>query len=912
MTTTFLSVARASALACLLFCQAVPLVQAQSLPLPSPSPGAGTPVPVVLDMSSLRRQLAAPAGAAARSGGSITHRISLPTLHGVQPFVLSETFVVPASDVAAHQRLRTFVGNVEGNNGAGQQVSLVLTPNELRADLLAGSESASLRPAANGPGYLLRAEQATTGPCGTLDGVGGALRPGDFATLPAPFSFGTQLRRVKKAILVTKEYYVANGNTDAAVELAVVATMNQMSGLFLREVSVSFELVKPTGGARYFSAVTTPTLPDSDPATPNRLRDGNTEDVRDIMNARFVASTFDLGHCFSSSGGGGTFVGIVCNNEMKTRAWSGVSTSGFQWVLAHEIGHQLGCFHAFAGPCGSNIDNSRLEPGGGASIMGYTYVCGDQSLQDVTGTEQDHFNLQSLNQMRNNLVANTCPTLTPNANRPPTLNAGPDYTIPRNTPFTLTATGSDPDGEALAYTWNQFDYSPTNIGALGSIVGAGGLAAVDDPNAPLFRPRAPRTTLSRTFPDLRYVLANANRPVDRIGEALPNVGRDIHFVVTARDQRPAGGTFTTDNVTLTVAPNTGPFALTSQNTAATTAPWVGGQPATITWSVNGTNQAPINVSQVRISLSTDGGLTFGTVLAPTLPNSGTASITVPNVTTSQARVRVEAVGNIFFDINDVDFSIAASPAPAITSFTPASGPVGTVVTLTGTNLSGTTAVRFNTTAAASFSLVAATSVTATVGAGTGSGLITVTTPAGTGTSATPFTVLAPPVVTALSPASGRVGTVVTVTGTALSGAMRLTLNGVVVPGFSVVNATSVTFTVPAGATSGPVVVTTAGGVSNATQRFTVTVVSATVDTTATVFSVWPNPVGAQAALHVRLAGPASAARVTLRNALGQLVRTRTFAGSATELPTAGLASGLYLLRVQADGYAPTVRRVVVE
>ena len=76
--------------------------------------------------------------------------------------------------------------------------------------------------------------------------------------------------------------------------------------------------------------------------------------------------------------------------------------------------------------------------------------------------------------------------------------------------------------------------------------------------------------------------------------------------------------------------------------------------------------------------------------------------------------------------------------------------------------------------------------------------------------------------------------------------------------------------------------------------------------------MWPNPVGAEAALHVRLAASAAAARVSLRNSLGQLVGTRIFSGSTTELSTAGLASGLYLLSVQADGLAPAVWRVVVE
>ena len=250
--------------------------------------------------------------------------------------------------------------------------------------------------------------------------------------------------------------------------------------------------------------------------------------------------------------------------------------------------------------------------------------------------------------------------------------------------------------------------------------------------------------------------------------------------------------------------------------------------------------------------------------------------------------------------------------PTITSFTPASGPVGTVVTLTGTGFTGTTAVRFNGTAAASFAVVSATSATATVAAGTSSGVLTLSTPAGTATSPSPFTVLAPPTITALSPASGPVGTVVTVTGTDLTGATRLTLNGAAVTGFAGGSATSLTFTVPAGATSGPVVATTAGGGSNATRSFTVTVVSATAEANATAFSVWPNPVGAKGLLHVSLPVPAASARLSLRNGLGQLVRTRTFSGSGAELSTAGLASGVYLLNVQADGHTSTVRRVVVE
>jgi len=480
--------------------------------------------------------------------------------------------------------------------------------------------------------------------------------------MPAPFSFGTQLRQLRYAILVTQEYYADNGNTDVAVELAVVTAMNQMSALYLQELAVSYELVKPTNGSYYFSAMTTATLPSSAAATADRLREQNLAEVGSFINARFASNTFNLGHCFHNGGGGVAYVGIICNATYKAQAWSGVGRGGgFQGILAHEMGHQHGAAHTFAGPCGSASTGSNLEPGGGATIMAYTDVCGSQTLQNVVGTEADHFNTRSLDQMRTHLLNVSCPVTSANTNRVPSLNAGPDYVIPCNTPFTLSATGSDPDGEALTYTWNQFDYT-TNEAALGSIVGTGGLAAINDPEAPLFRPRPPRLTPSRTFPDSRYVLANSNRPADLIGEALPNVGRSLHFVVTARDQRATGGTFATDNVTLTVAPDTGPFAVTTQNSPAL---WIGGQQATVTWAVNGTDQAPISVSQVRISLSTDGGQTFSTVLTAAAPNTGSATVTVPTLTTQQARIRVEAVGNVFFDINDVNFPIApCTPAPS--------------------------------------------------------------------------------------------------------------------------------------------------------------------------------------------------------------------------------------------------------
>ena len=164
-----------------------------------------------------------------------------------------------------------------------------------------------------------------------------------------------------------------------------------------------------------------------------------------------------------------------------------------------------------------------------------------------------------------------------------------------------------------------------------------------------------------------------------------------------------------------------------------------------------------------------------------------------------------------------------APAPAIASLAPASGPVGTVVTVTGSNFTGATAVTLNGVAITGFTVVDAATLTFTVPAGATSGAVAVTTQGGTATSATTFTVLAAPTIASLAPASGPVGTTVTVTGSNLTGATALTLNGVAITGFTVVNATTLTFVVPTGATSGAVAVTTPGGTATSTTAFTVTV-----------------------------------------------------------------------------------------
>jgi IPT/TIG domain len=167
-------------------------------------------------------------------------------------------------------------------------------------------------------------------------------------------------------------------------------------------------------------------------------------------------------------------------------------------------------------------------------------------------------------------------------------------------------------------------------------------------------------------------------------------------------------------------------------------------------------------------------------------------------------------------------SASAPAAPTIASFTPASGPVGTSVTISGTGFTGATRVAFAGTPA-SFTVGSDTSLVATVPSGAASGPIAVTTPGGTATSSTSFTVTtatAAPAISSFTPTSGRVGTVVTITGTGLTGTTRVTFGGTSAP-FAVVSETTVTATVPTGATTGPITVTTPGGTATSARSFRV-------------------------------------------------------------------------------------------
>ena len=173
-----------------------------------------------------------------------------------------------------------------------------------------------------------------------------------------------------------------------------------------------------------------------------------------------------------------------------------------------------------------------------------------------------------------------------------------------------------------------------------------------------------------------------------------------------------------------------------------------------------------------------------------------------------------------------DVVLTAIAPPTVTTVAPAAGPAagGQSVTITGTNLTGATAVRFGGTAATAFTVDSATQITATTPAhAAGAVAVAVTTPGGTGSKANAYTYVAAPTVTTVAPAAGPAagGQSVTITGTNLTGATAVSFGGTAATAFTVNSATQITATTPAhaaGATT--VAVTTPGGSGSKADAYT--------------------------------------------------------------------------------------------
>ncbi|HMT74197.1 MAG TPA: zinc-dependent metalloprotease family protein [Chitinophagaceae bacterium] len=477
---------------------------------------------------------------------------------------------------------------------------------------------------------------------------------------------GTQLRTYRLAIACTGEYAqapgVAAGSNPAILHNAIVTTVNRVVGVYEQEVSVRMVLVANNNLVEFLNAGT-------DPFTGNNNANVLINESQTVIDANIGSANYDIGHTFSTGGGGLAQLSSVCGTS-KARGITGSPTptgDGYDIdYVAHEMGHQFGGNHSMAG-CGTSPNSTKYEVGSGTTIQAYAGICPGEDIQPHS---DPFFHAISFDEISNfvNGAGGTCAVLTSTGNTLPVIDPLPNngLTIPVSTPFTLSGTASDINGDALTYCWEQWD-----LGGGSFYTWNAGATAAAGNTVPLFKSRVPKTNGSRTFPDIAVILANypANPAATMNGlkgETLSPVSRPMNFRLTVRDNRAGGGGVassggggcqTSTAFTVNVA-GSAPFVVTSPNGGES---YIGGASQNITWNVVGTNAAPFNVSNVKISLSTDGGLTYPTVLAASTANDGNESLAMPLISTTTARIKVEALGNIFFDISNTNFTITPPP-----------------------------------------------------------------------------------------------------------------------------------------------------------------------------------------------------------------------------------------------------------
>ncbi|MEO8259432.1 MAG: reprolysin-like metallopeptidase [Acidobacteriota bacterium] len=499
---------------------------------------------------------------------------------------------------------------------------------------------------------------------------GGAAARADGATA-LPLSNGTIRRTYRLVVAATGEYTAAAGGTVALALSRMTATINRVNGIYERELAVRLTLAAGTAASPtaliYTNAATDPYA--------NGVPTSMIAQNQTTIDAVVGTGNYDIGHVFGTNSGGLAGLGVVCIIGNKARGVTGSSNpTGDAFdvdYVAHEMGHQFGGSHTFNGMTGSCNGNRSAahayEVGSGSTIMPYAGICGGEDLQK---NSDDYFNVDSLNEITTYLAGegNACAVTAGTSNVVPTVTTPAAFTIPQQTPFTLTATGTDTAGEVLTYAWEQYD--------LGSASVSPATIGTDDGSRPLFRSYSPTTSNTRTFPSLPFVRNNANLPpqtyagasavmpvtcssgVCATGEVLPSTNRAMHFQVTARDNRVGGSGIRSAQTTITSTTAAGPFRVTAPNTAVK---WAAASTRSVTWNVAGSSAAPVSAANVRISLSTDAGLTFPTVILASTANDGSENIVVPNLPSAIARIKIEAVGNIFFDMSDVDFEIEPTP-----------------------------------------------------------------------------------------------------------------------------------------------------------------------------------------------------------------------------------------------------------
>ncbi len=470
------------------------------------------------------------------------------------------------------------------------------------------------------------------------------------------------LRTYRLAQTCTGEYgaIFAGSGTDAEkkanIQAQMAITMNRVNEIYERDVAITMVFINRNDELIYFDGATDPW---------DTEYNAKTQEV--ISTTLNDESLYDIGHNFNTSGGGSAgCLGCVCTDATAPFNREGFKGSGMTGradptgdpfdidYVAHEMGHQFNGYHTMNTCSRSGNGTTEVEPASGSSIMGYAGICST----NVQPNSDAHFNYVNVRDMTSNVKpgqTSDCGAQTTLTNKPPTANAGDDYSIPPNTAFILKGSATDPDGlESLTYNWAPNDPAENpNTGAPQSTWTAG----------PLYRSLHPTSSPDRYLPKLSDVVAGNLTPT---WEVTPSVARTMNFSFIVRDNGSgfANGIGQTASDLMKVTVVDAPAFTVSTPVSLN----VGGS-GEIIWNVGSTNNAIINCQNVNIKLSTDGGLTFPTILASNTPNDGSETVNIPGTTPEfdNSYILVEASDNIFYAISSVFPVIGNAPTFNINS-----------------------------------------------------------------------------------------------------------------------------------------------------------------------------------------------------------------------------------------------------
>lgn len=603
-----------------------------------------------INFAALKQKLAQAPAEQTKDLRSYGMPLSLPMPDGsVQEFAVASYQMLEKPLAEKNPDIRTFLG--QGITDPTAQVFLDFTLQGFHAQILSANGSYYIDPVfLNETKFYTvydRTQLQKTGTSRFQCGISEAeFRPensdksGSIVSPSIQTTSGTLLRTYRLALAATAEYTIFQGGTKPLALSAMTTTMNRVNGIYNRDVTVRFNIIANTDVIIYT-------------ANPDPYTNGNASAMmgenQSTVDGNIGAANYDIGHVFGTNSGG-VVSGRVCTNGNKAR---GVTGSGAPIgdpfdvdYVAHEMGHQCNAPHTWNGTqsncsAGQYASSAAVEPGSGITIMGYAGICGSD---DLAPNSIDHFH----NKSQQDIIAftqtgsgNSCGTGTATGNSAPavSISSPASRTIPISTPYELTGAATDANGDALTYCWEQSD-----LGA------AGPPNVASRTDGPITRSFSPTASGTRTVPQLSDILAGTNT----IGNLLGTATRSMNYRFTARDNRAGGGGMTDGTYTFNVTSTAGPFLVTSHNS---TLVYAKNQPTTITWSVANTNVAPVNCTSVAILLSTDGGLTFPITLSASTANDGSETVTMPDVNTTTARIKVKALNNIFFDISNQNIQI---------------------------------------------------------------------------------------------------------------------------------------------------------------------------------------------------------------------------------------------------------------